>query len=66
MALQQFEVEYLQDKDLLYFEEYDQQRRMSPHQIYVAESITEMQEILEELNIPQAKFYNSITDTSNE
>ena len=63
MELQNFEVAYLQDKNLSYFEEVDTRRKSSPHHIYMADSLDEIQETLEELNLPEAKVYNSETDS---
>ena len=61
MELQTFETDYLQDKDISYFEEVDQQRKSSPNYIYMADTLLEIQQTLEELNLPEAKVYNAET-----
>ena len=62
MELQNFETEYLHSKDLSYFEDYDTSHKSTSH-IYVADTIQELQETLEELNLPSAMVYNSKTDS---
>ena len=53
MELQNFEMEYLHNKDLSYFEDYNTNYKSTPH-VYVAEGLEEIQETLQELNIPAA------------
>ena len=61
MDLQNFEMEYLHNKDLSYFEDYNTNYKLTPH-VYVAEGLEEIQETLQELNIPVAMVYNGETD----
>ena len=61
MDLQNFEMEYLHNKDLSYFENYNTNYKLTPH-VYVAEGLEEIQETLQELNIPAAMVYNAKTD----
>ena len=61
MELQNFEMEYLHNKDLSYFEDYNT-NYMSTSHVYVAEGLEEIQETLQELNIPEAMVYNAKTD----
>ena len=61
MDLQNFEMEYLHNKDLSYFEDYNTNCKLTPH-VYVAEGLEEIQETLQELNIPVAMVYNRETD----
>ena len=53
MELQNIEMEYLHNKDLSYFEDYNTNYKLTPH-VYVAEGLEEIQETLQELNIPAA------------
>ena len=62
MGLQSFKSDYLRSKDLSYFQDYNEQQKSSGH-IYVAENLDELQETLQELNLPQAMFYYSTTDS---
>ena len=62
MELQIFKAEYLHNKDLSYFKDYNINHKSTPH-IYVADSVQELQETLEELNLPSAMVYNSNTDS---
>ena len=62
MELQNFEAEYLHNKDLSYFEDYNINQKSTPH-IYIADSVQELQETLEELNLPSAMVYNSSMDS---
>ena len=61
MDLQSFEMKYLHNKDLSYFEHYNTNYKLTPH-VYVAEGLEEIQETLQELNIPVAMVYNATTD----
>ena len=61
MDLQNFEMEYLHNKDLSYFENYNTNYKLTFH-VYVAEGLEEIQETLQELNIPVAMVYNTKTD----
>ena len=61
MELQNFEMEYLHNKDLSYFEDYNTNYKSTPH-VYVAEGLEEIQETLQELNIPAAMVYNAKTE----
>ena len=61
MDLQNFEMEYLHNKDLSYFEDYNTNHKSTPH-VYVAEGLEEIQETLQELNLPVAMVYNAKTD----
>ena len=54
-------MEYLHNKDLSYFEDYDTNHKLTPH-VYVAEGLEEIQEMLQELNLPAAMVYNGETD----
>ena len=45
MELQNFEMEYLHNKDLSYFEDYNTNYKLTPH-VYVAEGLEEIQETL--------------------
>ena len=62
MELQNFEAKYLHNKDLSYFEDYNINQKSTPH-IYIADSVQELKETLEELNLPSAMVYNSSTDS---
>ena len=62
MELQNFKTEYLHNKDLSYFEDYNISHKSTSH-IYIADTIHELQDTLEELNLPSAMFYNSNTDS---
>ena len=62
MELQNFEMEYLHNKDLSYFEDYNTNYKLTPH-VYVAEGLEEIQEILQEVNIPAAMVYNTQRQT---
>ena len=62
MELQNFETEYLFDKDLSYFEDYNLIQKSASH-VYVADTIQEVEDTLEELNLPEAMLYNSTTDS---
>ena len=55
--LQNFEMEYLHNKDLSYFKDYNTNYKSTPH-VYVAEGLEEIQETLQGLNIPAAMVYN--------
>ena len=55
MDLQNFEMEYL------HFEDYNTNYKSTPH-VYVAEGLEEIQETLQELNIPVTMVYNAKTD----
>ena len=61
MDLQNFEMEYLHNKDLSYFEDYNTNYKLTPH-VYVAEGLEEIQEMLQEVNVPAAMVYNRETD----
>ena len=61
MALQNFEMEYLHNKDLSYFKDYNTNYKLTPH-VYVAEGLEEIQETLQELNIPATMVYKAKTD----
>ena len=54
-------MEYLHNKDLSYFEDYDTNHKSTPH-VYVADGLEEAQEMLQELNLPTAKVYNEETE----
>ena len=54
-------MEYLHNKDLSYFEDYNTNHKSTPH-FYVAEGLEEIQETLQELNIPVAMVYNGETE----
>ena len=62
MELQSFKMEYLHNKDLSYFEDYNTNYKSTPH-VYVAEGLEEIQETLQELNIPAVMVYNAETDS---
>ena len=62
MQLQNFEAEYLHNKDLSYFEDYDTTHKSTSH-VYVVDPMQELQETLEELNLPAAMVYNSNTNS---
>ena len=62
MELQKFETEYLHDKDLSYFEDYDTTHKLTAH-VYIADTMQELQETLEELNLPAAMVYNPNTNS---
>ena len=62
MELQNFKTEYLHNKVLSYFEDYDTSHKSTSH-IYIADTIQELQETLEELDLPSAMVYNSNTDS---
>ena len=61
MELQSFEMEYLHNKDLSYFKDYDINHKSTLH-VYVADGLEEVQETLQELNLPTAMVYNGKTD----
>ena len=61
MELQNFKMEYLHNKDLSYFKDYNTSYKSTPH-VYVAEGLEEIQESLQQLNIPAAMVYNAETD----
>ena len=61
MELQKFEIDYLFNKDLSYFEDYNMDHKSTPH-VYVADDMQEIQDTLQELNLPRAMVYNSNTD----
>ena len=50
-------MEYLHNKDLSYFEDYDTNHKSTPH-VYVADGLEEILETLQELNLPAAMVYN--------
>ena len=54
-------MEYLHNKNLSYFEDYNTNYKSTAH-VYVAEGLEEIQETLQELNIPVAMVYNGETD----
>ena len=61
MDFQNFEMEYLHNKDLSYFKDYNTNCKSTPH-VYVTEGLEYIQETLQELNIPVAMVYNGETD----
>ena len=62
MELQNFESDYLFNKDLSYFEDFNTAQKSMGH-IYVADNVCEIQETLEELNLSSAMLYNLETDS---
>ena len=61
MEQQNFEMEYLHNKDMSYFEDYNTNYKSTSH-VYVAEGLEEIQETLQELNIPAVMVYNAEMD----
>ena len=61
MDLQNFEMEYLHNKDLSYFEDYNTNCKSTPMSMLLR-AWKEIQETLQELNIPVAMVYNGETD----
>ena len=61
MELQNFEMEYLHNKDLSYFKDHNTNYKSTPH-VYVAEGLEEIQETLQELNMPAVIVYNAKTE----
>ena len=57
--MKNFKTEYLHSKDFSYFEDYDTSHKSTSH-VYIADTIQELQETLEELNLPSAMVCNSI------
>ena len=62
MELQEFEIDYLFNKDLSYFEDYNTKQKSTAH-VYVVDDMQEIQNTLQELKLPTVMLYNSGTDT---
>ena len=61
MELQKFKIDYLYNKDLSYFDDYNTNHKSTPH-VYVADDMQEIQDTLQELNLPAVMVYNAETD----